>query len=132
MSQGTRSERVGDQLREEISQLLAREVKDPGVGFVTLTHVDVTADLQMAKVFYTTLGDQAARRQTARALTRAIPFLRHQLGRRLRLRRIPELTFVFDASVERIDRIERILQEIHATDAERQPPPAADEPKTDE
>lgn len=133
MGQGSRAERIGDQLREDISQILAREVKDPGIGFVTITHVDVTVDLQIAKVFYTTLGDQAARKQSARALGRAIPFLRHQLGRRLRLRRIPELLFVFDVSIERIDRIEQILQEIHAADAERSPAaPVPDEPNHDE
>lgn len=100
----------------EISDLLARGVKDPGIGFVTITHVAVSSDLQYAKVYYTSLGDEAARRQSARALGRALPFLRHQLGRRLHLRRIPELTFVFDESIERQDRIERLLQEIHAAD----------------
>ncbi len=101
----------------EISDLLARGVKDPGIGFVTITHVAVSSDLQYAKVYYTSLGDEAARRQSARALGRALPFLRHQIGRRLHLRRIPELTFVFDESIERQDRIERLLQEIHAADA---------------
>lgn len=126
MPQGSRAERIGDQLRMEISELIAREVKDPGVGFVTITHVAVTADLQHAKVYYTTLGDEKARRQSARALERAVPFLRHQLGRRLRLRRIPELVLVFDESIERQDRIERLLNEIHAAEA------AATEPDHDD
>jgi ribosome-binding factor A len=119
----TRPARVGDQIRVEIADLLAREVHDPGIGFLTVTHVKVTADLQQARVYYTTLGDQKARRDSQRALERASPFLRRQLGRRLRLRRIPELQFFFDESIERQDRIERILQDIQAerteTDATR-------------
>jgi ribosome-binding factor A len=106
--------RLGDQIREEIAELLARAVHDPGIGFVTITRVTVTADLQLARVYYTTLGDDKARRDSARALERATPFLRRQLGRRLRLRRVPELHFHFDESIERQDRIERILQEIQA------------------
>jgi ribosome-binding factor A len=109
-----RSSRVGDQIRVEISDLLAREVHDPGIGFLTVTDVKVTPDLQQARVYYTTMGDDKARRESRRALERATPFLRRQLGRRLRLRRIPELQFFFDESIERQDRIERILQEIQA------------------
>ena len=110
--------RVGDQIRVEIADLLAREVHDPGIGFLTVIHVKVTPDLQQARVYYTTMGDDKARRETQRALERAAPFLRRQLGRRLRLRRIPELQFFFDESIERQDRIERILQDIEATRAE--------------
>jgi ribosome-binding factor A len=124
-----RASRVGDQIREEIADLLAREVHDPGVGFLTITRVEVTADLQIARAFYTTMGDAKARQQSARALERATPFLRRQLGRRLRLRRIPELQFLFDESVERQDRIERILQEIQA---ERSQNTSSDGPTTDD
>lgn len=109
-----RASRVGDQLREEIADLLAREVHDPGIGFLTITRVTVTPDLQQARVYYTTLGDDKAKRESKRALERAAPFLRRQIGRRVRLRRVPELQFFFDDSVERHDRIERILQEIEA------------------
>jgi ribosome-binding factor A len=120
----TRPSRVGDQLRAEISDLLAREVHDPGIGFLTVTQVTVSPDLQVARVYYTTLGDERARRDTARALGRATPFLRRQLGSRLRLKRVPLLEFFFDESVERGDRIERILNEISA---ERGDAPAAGE-----
>ncbi len=113
MAQGFRPDRVGDQIRAELGQLVAREVHDPGVGFVTFTRVKVSQDLQVARVYYTTLGDSAARKQTDRALHRAAPFLRHQIGQRIRLRRVPTLEFVFDESVEGQDRIERLLQEIH-------------------
>src|SRR5947208_12989747 len=94
MSQGSRPDRVADQIRAELATLLAREVHDPGIGFVTLTRVQVTPDIQQARVFYTTLGDDNARRNTARALGRAGAFLRRQIGARLRLKRVPELVFV--------------------------------------
>jgi ribosome-binding factor A len=116
-----RSGRVGEQIREDLSVLLAREVHDPGIGFLTITRVQVTADLQNARVYYTTLGDATARTQTSRALDRATPFLRRQLGRRLQLRRVPELQFFFDESVEKLDRVERILQEIQAERAATAP-----------
>jgi ribosome-binding factor A len=116
-----RSSRVGEQIREDLSELLAREVHDPGIGFLTITRVQVTSDLQNARVYYTTLGDAQARKQTSRALDRATPFLRRQLGRRLQLRRMPELQFFFDESVEKLDRVERILQEIQAERATAAP-----------
>ena len=107
-----RPERVGEAIRDDLSQLLAREVHDPGVGFMTITRVKVTPDLQIARVYYTTLGDENARRETARALRRAGPFLRRQLGQRLRLRRVPELEFFYDESIAHADRVERILHEL--------------------
>ena len=108
----SRPTRVADQIRVEIADLLARAVHDPGIGFLTVTHVKVTPDLQQARVYYTTLGDEKARRDTERALQRATAFLRRQLGSRLRLRRVPELQFFFDESIERQDRIEQILQDL--------------------
>ncbi|HEX5476140.1 MAG TPA: 30S ribosome-binding factor RbfA [Vicinamibacterales bacterium] len=109
-----RASRVGDQIRSELADLLAREVHDPGIGFLTITRVAVTPDLQIARVHYTALGGDQARRDSARALARAKPFLRRHLGQRLRLKRVPELEFLYDQSIERHDRIERILQEIRA------------------
>ena len=114
MSQGSRPDRVADQIRSELAQLLAREVHDPGIGFVTFTRVQVSGDIQQARVFYTTLGDENARRSSARALDRAAAFLRRQIGARLRLKRVPQLVFVYDESIAGQDRIEQILNEIHA------------------
>jgi ribosome-binding factor A len=114
MSQGSRPDRVADQIRAELAQLLAREVHDPGIGFVTLTRVQVTPDIMQARVFYTTLGDDKARQSSARALDRAAGFLRRQIGARLRLKRVPELVFAYDESIAGQDRIEQILNEIHA------------------
>ena len=128
--QGSRPARVGDQIREELSELLARHVKDPGIGFITITYVKVSPDLQVARAFYTLLGDDKARKDTARALERATPFLRRQIAGRLRLRRAPELTFQFDESIERQQRIEQLIEEIHAADAARAVP--TDVPPDDE
>jgi ribosome-binding factor A len=110
---------VADQIRSELASLLSREVHDPGLGFVTLTRVQVTPDLQQARVFYTALGDDKTRSASGRALERAAPFLRRQLGARLRLRRAPELRFVYDASIAGQDRIEQILNELRDERAER-------------
>jgi len=115
MSQGSRPDRVADQIRAELAQLLARDVHDPGIGFVTLTRVEVSGDIQQARVYYTALGDEKARRATERALERAGPFLRRQIGGRLRLKRVPELRFFYDHSIAGQDRIEQILNEIHAS-----------------
>jgi ribosome-binding factor A len=105
---------VADQIRGELAMLLAREVHDPGIGFVTITRVQVSPDIQLARVFYTVLGDDKARANSARALDRAKPFLRRQIGARLRLKRVPDLAFHYDESVAGQDRIEQLLKEIHA------------------
>jgi ribosome-binding factor A len=115
-----RPDRVGDQIRQVLSELLSRgAVHDPGIGFITLTRVKVSPDLQLARVYYTTLGDEAARRQTAQALERATGFLRRHLGDRLQLRRVPELAFQFDESVMHQDRVEQILRELHDEEEQR-------------
>ncbi|MGB8503207.1 30S ribosome-binding factor RbfA, partial [Mycobacterium sp.] len=105
MPQGHRPDRVADQIRVEITTMLAREVHDPGIGFLTVTRVTVSQDLQVARVFYTTLGTEPERRATEKALHRASSFLRYQIGQRLRLRRVPTLEFKFDKSVETQDRV---------------------------
>jgi len=94
--------------------MLAGEVHDPGVGFVTITRVQVTPDLQHARIHYTVLGDDKARASTAKALGRASAFLRRQIGSRLRLRRVPELDFIYDESIAGQDRIEQLLNNIRA------------------
>jgi ribosome-binding factor A len=114
MSQGSRPDRVADQIRSEVASMLARDVHDPGVGFVTITRVQVTPDLQHARIHYTALGDDKARANTAKALGRASTFLRRQIGSRLRLRRVPEIEFRYDESIEGQDRIEQLLNSIRA------------------
>jgi len=120
MAQGHRPDRVGEEIRHELSELLTRgAVHDPGVGFITLTRVKVSPDLQIARVFYTSMGDDAARRETSKALARATPFFRRHLGGSLRLRRVPELEFRFDESIANQDRIEQILRDLHEEEARR-------------
>ena len=119
MPQGSRAERVAEEIRQELSVVLVREVHDPGIGFVTLTRVTLSPDLQVARVYYTIIGDEKARRETKRALERATPFLRRHIAASIRLRRVPELHFHFDESVEKQDRIERILLDLQKEREER-------------
>ena len=114
MPQGTRPERVGQEIRHELAELIARDVHDPGIGFLTITRVKLSSDLQNARVYYTTIGDDKARKDSGRALGRATPFLRCNIGKRLRLRHVPELQFVYDESIETQDRIERIMLDLEA------------------
>jgi ribosome-binding factor A len=122
----SREIRLAEQIREEVGDILAREVRDPGIGFLTLTRVRVAPDLQQARVYYTTLGDQEARGKTARALERALPFVRRALGARLSLRRVPVLAFQFDQSVAHQARVEELLEQIKRDEA-----PPADVTTTD-
>lgn len=104
--------------------MLARgDVHDPGIGFITLTKVQVSPDLQQARVFYTTLGDPKARIETAKALERVTPFVRRQIGGRVRLRRVPEIEFRFDEAIQHQDRIEQILRDLREEEAGRAAPP---------
>ena len=118
MGQGSRPERVADQIRAEVTTMIARDLHDPGVGFVTVTRVEVSPYLQHARVYYTSLGDATARKNTARALERAAGFMRRQIGQRLRLRRAPEIRFDFDESIGHQDRVEQLLKEIAGEQSE--------------
>ena len=120
MSQGYRPDRVGDQIREELSGMLARgEIHDRDVGFITLTRVKMSPDLQLARVYYTMMGDAAARLKTERALDRATAFIRRQIGHRVQLRRVPVIEFRFDESVAHQDRVEQILRDLKEEEAQR-------------
>ncbi len=111
MSERTR--RVDHLLREEISAIIAREVHDPRVGFVTITSVETTPDLQHATVYASVIGDEKQRVATMEALGRAMPFVRHSLGS-LRLRRIPQLHLREDDSAQRGTRVMQLLQQVEA------------------
>lgn len=101
MANAQRLRRVADQIQRELSAILLTELKDPRVGLITLTGVEVSPDLAHAKVFYTSLADKAGREQTAEGLRRAGGFLRSLIGKRIHVHSTPELHFVFDESVER-------------------------------
>ena len=103
-----RPEKLGDLIQRELSDLLRRELRDPRVGMITLTGVDVSPDLSHAKVFFTTLSE-AHVAEAHEGLTRAAGFLRSQLARRIKLYTTPELRFVYDESVERGDRLSRLI-----------------------
>ena len=106
-----RPQRLGDQIQRELSDLLQREVRDPRVGMVTLTAVDVSPDLSHAKIFFTTL-DKEHLAETTQGLKRAAGFLRSQLARRIKLYTTPELRFAYDESVERGDRLSRLIDSV--------------------
>ena len=103
-------ERINSNIQKEISYILANEVKNPNVKFITITAVDVTNDLSYAKVYFTTLED---RKETLNALKSAKGFIKRELGERVELRHIPELEFVYDESIEYANKIEEKIKEIH-------------------
>jgi len=109
--------RLGEQFRREITEILQREVKDPRVGFVTITAVDVTPDLYHARVYVSIMGDEARKAEALEGLDAAAPFIRGELGQRLHIRRTPELHFEIDRSLEHAQRIEQLLHEVR-TDGE--------------
>jgi ribosome-binding factor A len=112
MSRFKRVERVNEQLRQEIALLIRAEVRDPRIGMVTVTEVKASPELDHARVYVTVLGDEQEQTESVAALQRAAPFLRGQLGRRLHMRRIPELHFQLDTVLEQATRIELLLREV--------------------
>ena len=113
MSSFKRADRVADLIRMEMADLLLKHVRDPRIGFLTITGVTMTDDLRTAKVFFVEMGKDECRGEVLAGLRRASGFLRGELGRRLKLRFAPELLFEYDASFAYGNRIERLLSEIH-------------------
>ena len=111
MANSQRLRRVADQIQRELSGLLRSELKDPRVGMITLTGVEVSPDLALAKVFFTTLGDADELARTEEGLARAAGFLRSELGHRLKLRVTPVVRFVHDPSVERGARLSKLIDD---------------------
>ena len=109
MANPQRLRRVADQIQRELSELLRAELKDPRIGMITLTGVEMSPDLALARVFFTTLGDAESLTQTEAGLARAAGFLRAQLASRLKLRVAPELRFHHDPSVERGVRLAQLI-----------------------
>jgi ribosome-binding factor A len=109
-----RTDRIDELLREEIGAILARDVQDPRIGFVTITDVETAPDLSTARVWVSVIGQPDERVQAIRALERAMPFVRHELGARIRLRRIPELHVRADDTSERGTRVLQLLAELEA------------------
>lgn len=109
-----RTARVDELLRQEIGAIVAREVADPRIGFATITRVETTRDLSHARVWVSVIGQPDERRATISALSRAMPFVRHELGKTLRIRRIPDLHVELDDTAERGTRVLRLLDELEA------------------
>ncbi|HJP88829.1 MAG TPA: 30S ribosome-binding factor RbfA [Candidatus Limnocylindrales bacterium] len=118
-----RTDRIDELLRQEIGAILAKDVQDPRIGFVTVTDVETAPDLSTARVFVSVIGQPAERETTMRALQRAMPFVRHELGSRIRLRRIPELQLRADDSVQRGTRVLQLLHELEAGEDVTEPLP---------
>ncbi|MFB6364010.1 30S ribosome-binding factor RbfA [Paenibacillus elgii] len=105
--------RVGEQIKKELSQIIQSELKDPRIGFITVTGVDVTNDFSQAKVFLSVLGSDEQKEETLKALARGTGFIRSELGKRIRMRKIPELLFKFDASIDYGSKIETLIHQIN-------------------
>jgi ribosome-binding factor A len=113
-----RSNRVAEQMKKELGEIIARKLKDPRIGFVTVTDVEVTGDLQQATVFITVLGDDRKRRETLKGLTQAKGFMRTEIGQRIRLRKTPELMFELDKSFDYGNKIDNLLKQIKTEEVE--------------
>lgn len=107
-----RSRRVSGLIMAEISDLLRREIKDPRIGFATITKVEVSDDLRHARVGVSVLGDDSQKSETIKGLTSASGFIRGELGRRLRLRYVPEIVFTIDKSLEYSARISKVIDDL--------------------
>jgi ribosome-binding factor A len=111
--QPKRSSRVGDQIKREISEIVLLILKDPKLGFITITDVELTDDLRYAKVFYSVLGDEKERKESQQGLERAKGFIQREIGKRIRLKHVPQIIFRYDHTTERAARIEQLLKQVH-------------------
>ena len=107
-----RANRVAEQMKIEISDIINNKIKDPRIGFLTITDVEVTGDLQQAKVFFTVLGEEEERENTLLGLNKANGFIRSEIGRRIRLRKVPEISFEYDVAFEYGSHIDELLRNL--------------------
>lgn len=112
-----RQQRLAEQIRDEIAQMLREEVKDPRIGFASIVKVELSGDLRVAKVYVSVLGDAEAKKNTQKGLDSALGFIRHELAQRLRLRFVPEVRFVMDESIAHGARIAELLHKIKGDEA---------------
>ena len=111
-----RVERVQEFIQQELSKIILTELKDPRIGFVTVTGVEATGDLRSAKVFISLMGSEEAKKATWVGLQHSLGFLRTEVGRRLGIRHTPELTLHLDTSLDNSEHIEKLLRELHPTE----------------
>lgn len=115
-----RAERLAEQIHQVLSGLLISGAKDPALALVTVTSVDVTRDLQLARVYYTVTGDDSDKKAAATGLKRASAFLRHALGEEIQVRLVPELRFNYDSSIEQGRKIEDLLRQARKMESDDQ------------
>jgi ribosome-binding factor A len=111
--EGKRSEKVADLIQREVSQMLVKSIKDPRIGFVTITKVTVSEDFRLAKVYFSVAGTLEERERSMKGLDSAKGYVRKELGRRIRLRYTPQIMFQFDPSIEYAIHMEELIQSIH-------------------
>lgn len=109
-----RPDRVKAAIREEVSNILQRDLKDPRLGFATVTDVDISGDLQHVKIYVSILGEEESRTETMKALESAKGYIRSEIGRRVPLRLTPEISFEYDESIERGARILKLIEEVQS------------------
>ncbi len=108
---GRRPQRLGEAIREEVARMATFELKDPRLGLVTVTRVELSADLVHARVYVGVLGSEEERRRSLEALHGAAGFVRRELGHRLRIRQVPEIEFRYDKGLDATDRVARLLEQ---------------------
>ena len=108
-----RAKRVAEAIKSEVAQIFTKDMKDPRLGFATVTHVEVSGDLRHVKIFVSVMGDEGQTSETMAALENAKGFIRSEIGKRIRLRHTPEIIFRHDTSIEHGTRVFQLLQEIH-------------------
>jgi len=106
----SRARRVGEQIQRDLAELIRSEVRDPRLGMVTVNHVDVSRDMSYARVYITVMGEADSREVSIAILNKMAGYLRSQIGRRMKLRMIPELKFLYDESIDRGARIDSLLK----------------------
>jgi len=121
---GRRAERLAEEIREQVARMIASDLKDPRIGFITVTRVELAHDLGHARVHVGVLGGEAERRKSLLALQQASGFVRRELGRRLRIRHTPEIEFRYDKGLDATDRVARLLDAERERRAEQDAPEA--------
>ena len=129
MTTHNRPERVGHMVQQLLGELFARGMRDPRIGLVTITGVKMSPDLREARVYWTVHGDREQRKETARGLENARGFLRREIGTELKLRVTPDLHFTYDEAIDRGERIEQLIRQVHDEERTRQPEPLMPESK---
>lgn len=112
LQHGHRHDRLADQIRIEVAEMIEGELKDPRIGFATVMHVDLSPDLRHARVLVSVMGDDESQRETLAGLASATGFVRREIVQRLRLRRAPELVFALDHQAQQAERVETLLKDL--------------------